>query len=75
MAAHAIPKQASKANPPQNGMVTYHQDQLITPTSFSTTKTIPNTDKTPIPELLELELLLIINPSYVVMPPVIGRLM
>lgn len=27
---------------PQNGSVTNHQDQLITPTSFNTIKAIPN---------------------------------
>lgn len=48
--------------PPQNGSVTHHQDQSITPISFSTTNTIPNAPKVPIPELLdelELELLMI----------------
>ena len=35
----------NKITGPQNGSVTHHQDQLITPTSFNTMKAIPNSPK------------------------------
>ena len=51
--------QISNANPPQNGAVTHHHDQLINPVSFSTTNTTPNKPNIPIP-LLELDESLIV---------------
>lgn len=34
--------------PPQKGIITHNQDQVITSVSFSTTKTIPNKNKLPL---------------------------
>src|ERR1700678_2047743 len=39
----------TSAKPPQNGNVTHHQDQSITPQSFSVTNTTPRRPMTPIP--------------------------
>ena len=36
-------------NPPQNGHVTHHQLQLITPHSFNVINTIPSNPNNPIP--------------------------
>lgn len=45
------------AKPPQNGIVTNHQLQLITPHNLRTTKAMPSSPNTPMPPLLfELEL-------------------
>lgn len=43
----------NRRNPPQNGAVTHHQDQAMTPHSFRTTKATPSKPRTPMP--LELE--------------------
>lgn len=40
-----------KANPPQSGAVTHHQDQVIVPVSFSTRNTMNTAPKSPIPPL------------------------
>jgi hypothetical protein len=45
---------------PQNGANTHHHDQVIVPVSLRTIKTIPNIPKILIPELDELELLILI---------------
>ena len=55
----------ASANPPQNGSVTHHHDQSITPVSLSTTNATPNSPTTPIPLLLdELPLLISILPCF-----------
>jgi len=46
----------SKANPPHNGAVTHHQDQLINPVNFKVIKIKNISPKNPIPPD-ELELL------------------
>lgn len=47
---------ASIKRPPQNGSVTNHQDQLITPVNFRMTKTTPINPNTPTPpDELELD--------------------
>lgn len=51
--------------PPQNGAVTHHQDQLMTPQSFSVTNTTPSNPNTPMPPPL-LELLLLMFFSFVI---------
>ena len=48
------------ATGPQNGSNTHHHDQSITPVNFSTMNTTPNSPVTPIPELLAVELLMLI---------------
>ena len=44
--------------PPQNGSVTHHQLQVITPTNFNTTNTIPRIPYIPVSLLLELLLII-----------------
>src|SRR6185503_18405462 len=52
----------TNAKPPQNGRVTYHQDQSINPVSFRVTKTTPSKPSTPTP-LFEVEVLSLITQS------------
>jgi hypothetical protein len=51
--SHTIPAinniASNNANPPQNGAVTHHHDQSITPHNFSVTKTTPSKSRIPIP--------------------------
>jgi hypothetical protein len=51
--SHTIPAinkiASTNPNPPQNGAVTHHHDQSITPHNFSVTKTTPSKPSTPIP--------------------------
>lgn len=49
------------ANPPQNGIVTHIQGQLITPVNFNTTKATPSNPMEDTPELLDEVELLIYN--------------
>lgn len=45
---HAMRKKTNNiVNPPQNGNVTHHHDQLMTLHNFSTTKATPSNPTTP----------------------------
>ena len=49
----------ANASPPQNGSVTHHQDQSMIPINFSIINATPRSPRTPSPELLELDLLIL----------------
>ena len=55
-----IKKIKTNAKGPQNGAVTNHQDQSITPQSLSTMNAVPNNPNNEIPTPPPAELLLII---------------